>query len=438
MRTRLFLAFSLAFTFIGVQPSQAEEKPQRHYLMSCSSTPDVECIEYITATSPTGKTLKVTAPSRIFQTRDDLNPVDTAEEWSFPGFTFEGSAANRVVPRFVFRPLGAEQCAFGICIEGIEELQIGISASWLNVTPEEEVTMQMDLSRRGSQLLCGDKNQPRTCRRSFNFNQEMRFEVSLRMPVDFEPAAILGSVKDLVFVNGTTVEKFNGVNYRKINLKFSSQLLQKALFSNFVPNPMKTSDYADYEGDAINFWLLGKRSSQVSSLGQCASTPFITVLSNSVYQSLPRWNQTTQSIEVDLQAPHFGVNGTIHKGYFEATISKEMGKCLWRIDLGTKSEAKMSITYSTESGQEIQTVSGKFDGENYILFAANFHYSSPKISFKLQNIQPVEVKPVEVKPVEVKPVEVKPKIKSVVCTKGKLKKTVKGVAPKCPTGYKKS
>ena len=364
MRTRLLLVFSLIFTLMGGQPSQAEEKPQRHYLMSCSSKSGVECIEYITATSPTGKTLKVTAPSRIFQTAGDLNPVDTREEWSFPGFTFEGSAANRVVPRFVFRPLGAEQCAFGICIEGIEELQIGIEASWLNVTPQEEVTMQMDLSRRGSQFLCGDKDQPRTCRRSFNFNQEMRFEVSLRMPIDFEPAAILGSVKDLIFVNGTTVENFNGVNYRKINLKFSSQLLQKALFSNFVPNPMKTSDYADYEGDAINFWLLGKRSSQVTSLGQCASTPFITVLSNSVYQSLPRWNQTSQSVEVDLQAPHFGVNGTIHKGYFEATISKGMGKCLWGIDLGTKSEAKMSITYSSESGQEIQTVTGKFDGEN--------------------------------------------------------------------------
>ena len=438
MFTRLVVALSVIAFSTSVSPVHAAEVPVRHYLLSCKTTPNIDCIEHITAVSESGKRVKVDEPSRIFQATGDLNPVDTREEWSFPGFTFEGSALNRLVPRFVFRPLGSQQCSFGICIEGIEELQIGIEASWINVTPQEEITMQMDLSRRGSQLLCGDKSKPQTCRRSFNFNQNITFEISLRMPTSFEPAAILGSVKDLAYFRANEIQTVGGVQYRSVNLRFSTQRLQKVLFSNFVPNPMATSDYADYEGDASNFWLLGTRSSQVSSLGRCATTPFITVLSNSVYQSLPRWNSSTESLEVDLQAPHFGVDGSVQKGYFEAAISGAMGRCLWNINLGSKSVAKMSILYESDGKQEIQTVTGRFDGENYILFAANFHYSSPKISFKLQNVQPVEVKPVEVKPVEVKPVEVKPKIKSVVCTKGKLKKTVKGIAPKCPTGYKKS
>lgn len=422
MRIRLILVLSLLLTLNSTVPSQAEVKPQRHYLMSCVTTPDVDCIEYITAISSSGVRVKATSPSRVFQTGGDLNPIDTREEWSFPGFTFEGSAGNRVVPRFVFRPLGSEQCSFGICIEGIEELQIGIEASWLGVTPQEEVSMQMDLTRRGSQFLCGDQNQPRTCRRSFNFNQAVRFEISLRMPVDFEPAAILGSVKDLVFSKGPTLETVNGVDYRRIVLKFATQKLQKVLFSNFVPNPMETSDYADYEGDSLNFWLLGKRSSQVTSLGICSNTPFITVLSNSVYQSLPRWNSTTQSIEVDLQAPHFSVDGTLNKGYFEATISKAMGMCLWGINLGTKSVAKMSITYPGEAGIEVQTLSGRFDGENYVLFASNFHYSAPKISLKMQDAVVSTKAPVQ---------------KSLICMKGKVKKVVKGINPKCPSGFKK-
>jgi hypothetical protein len=279
-------------------------------------------------------------------------------------------------------------------------------------------------------MLCGELNAPRTCRRSFNFNQDLDFEVILRMPVEFQAAAILGSVKNLEFQQNSDIKTINGNSYRNIELKFSSQTLQKVLFSNFVPHPMDTSDYADYESDAINFWVLGKRSSQVGSLGRCSSTPFITVLSNSVYQSLPRWNSITSSIEVDLQAPHYSVGGDLQKGYFEATVSKAMGKCLWGIDLSKKSEAKMSISYSGSSGPEVQTVTGRFDGENYILFSANFHYSSPTVSLILQDSSPV-VAPTQT------PVPLLKNI-AITCYKGKLKKVVKGSNPVCPVGYKKN
>jgi hypothetical protein len=170
---------------------------------------------------------------------------------------------------------------------------------------------------------------------------------------------------------------------------------------------------------------VGSKSIQVTGLGRCAEVPFITVLSNSTYQDLPIWNPETQAIDVTLTAAHYRADGNPHVGYFEASISKAMGKCLWGIDLSTKSVAKMSITYSGASGPEIQTLSGRFDGENYILFSANFHYSSPKISLKMQDpvISASTTPPAE--------------SKTLKCFKGKSVKVVKGSNPKCPAGFKK-
>ena len=423
MSRRLLLILAFLVSLLSPPPAVAAEVPVRHYLMSCQSTPNIECIKSITAIGPSGLRVIATKPERTVDVIGGLSPIDTREEWAFKGFTFEGTAGNRAVPGFVYRPKGSEDCNEVRCITGLEELQMGMQASWLNATTEEWRKLQVDLSRRGKQELCGTIAAPTVCNRNHNFNTPISFEAVVRMPTVFEPSAIVGSVKNLVFKKSVVKEVINGIEYQDLTVKFDPQVLQRPLFSALIPDPLGTSQYADFESDASNFWILGSKGLEVAGLGACSTVPFITVLSNSIYQDLPKWNAATQSIDVGLTAPHFNVDGTVQKGYFEATVSKAMGKCLWGIDLGTKSEAKMSITYSTESGQEIQTVTGKFDGENYILFAANFHYSSPRISFKLQNIQPVEVKP---------------KIKSVVCTKGKLKKTVKGIAPKCPTGYKKS
>jgi hypothetical protein len=102
----------------------------------------------------------------------------------------------------------------------------------------------------------------------------------------------------------------------------------------------------------------------------------------------------------------------------------------------------MSISYpSGGGGTEVQTVTGKFDGKNYILFSANFHYSSPTVAFKLtqDSKQVQEVAPVEeTKPVkESKPVAaVVPIKKTISCFKGKTTKKVTAEKPKCPKGFK--
>ena len=420
-----FVLVSMFFGHLAPVPSiSAAEIPVQHFLMSCKTTPDIECIKSITAIGSSGLRATSTKPERTVDVIGGLKPIDTREEWAFDGFIFEGTAGNRAVPGFVYRPKGSEDCSPARCYIGLEELQMGIQASWLSATSEEWKKLQVDLSRRGTQELCGTQSAPTTCVRNHNFNSPVSFEVVVRMPVIFEPSALLGSVKNLKFTKSKVRENINGIEYQDLIVKFDPQVLQRPLFSNLIPDPMGTSQYADFESDAANFWIVGSRSNQVGGLGRCSAVPFITVLSNSIYQDLPVWNAVNQSVEVGLTAPHFTVSGELHKGYFEATISKEMGQCLWGIDLSKQAVAQMSISYPSETGVEVLTISGKFDGKNYNLFSANFHYSSPTIAFKLVQ----ESKPVAVAAVPIK--------KTISCVKGKTTKKVTAEKPKCPKGFK--
>lgn len=407
------------------------------YLLSCYSTPNDPCIEQIVAITSKNERIVADRPVRSVEVRSDVNPTDIREEYSFPGITFEGSAGNRAVPGVIFSPFGGKNCRLKVCYQGLEELQVGMQASWMNQTKAEEDNYLVDTTRRGSQLLCGPAATPERCRRNLNFNTDVGFEFTIRVPEDFVASAVLGSVKNLNFEQGLSRVTAAGKRMTALKVSFRTQVLQRPLFSELIPNPMVTSEYADFEGDASNLWIIGKRNVLINPLGKCSTVPFITVLSNSTFQGMPVWNPNTSSIEVGLTAPHFAVNGQLHRGYFEATISKEMGLCLWEIDLSKQAVATMSISYpNSGGGTEVQTVSGKFDGKNYVLFSANFHYSSPTVALKLmQDSKPVqEVAPIqESKPVAVAAVPIK---KTISCTKGKTVKKVSAKNPKCPKGFK--
>jgi hypothetical protein len=414
---RVAIALS-ALVFSPLSPLPAVAAPTIFTMLSCESVSDKACIESITATGKGGLIASVSKPSTT-QILGSGKSAETYQEWVLPGFSFEGSSGNRVIPRIVYRPFGSETCNFEVCFVGLEEIQVGIEPSWLIRTEADYKNQLMDLSRRGSQTLCGEISKPELCYRAFNFDTDITFKIAMRVPVDFVSSAILGSVKNVSFTELESQKQ----GYKTLSVTFSPQKLQRPLFSPQVPTPMKTSEYADFEADQSNFWIVGQRSIQSAKLGKCSNIPFITVLSNSIYQDLPVWNSANQSVEVGLTAPHFTVSGQLHKGYFEATISKEMGQCLWGIDLSKQAVAQMSISYPAETGVEVLTISGRFDGKNYNLFSANFHYSSPTIAFKLVQ----ESKPVAA---------ALPIKKKISCIKGKVTKKVTAEKPKCPKVFK--
>jgi len=409
----------ISMTLGALNPIPAVAAPQIYSLLSCETTTERACIESISATAKSGLTATAFKPAST-QILGSGKNAETYQEWALPGFVFEGSSKNRVIPRIVYRPFGSETCNFEVCFVGLEEIQVGIEPSWLIRNEVDYKNQLIDLTRRGSQELCGEIDKPALCYRAFNFNTDVTFRINMRVPSDFISSAILGSVKDLTFSEALS----GNLSFKSLSVVFSPQKLQRPLFSALVPAPMKTSEYADFEADQSNFWIVGQRSIQSAKLDRCSNVPFITVLSNSIYQELPVWNPVDQTVEVGLTAPHFTVSGELHKGYFEATISKEMGQCLWGVDLSKQSVAKMSISYPTDAGVEVLTVSGKFDGKNYSLFSANFHYSSPTVAFKLVE----EPKPVVSTVAPIK--------KTILCTKGKTTKRVTAEKPKCPKGYK--
>lgn len=411
--------------FAPLTKASAEDSELKaRYLLSCYSTPNEACIDQIVAITSKGERIIADRPIRSIEVISDINPTDLREEYSFPGLTFEGSAGDRAVPGVIYSPFGGKNCRLKVCYQGIEELQVGMQASWMNQTKAEEDNYLVDTSRRGSQYLCGPSAKPERCRRNLNFNTDVSFELTIRVPEEFVASAILGSVKNLSFEQGLSPIDIAGKRLTTLKVSFKTQTIQRPLFSELIPNPMVTSEYADFEGDASNLWIIGKRNVLITPLGKCSTVPFITVLSNSTFQQMPVWNTNTSSIEVDLTAPHYAVNGQLHRGYFEATISKEMGQCLWGIDLSKQSVAQMSISYPSETGVEVLTISGKFDGKNYHLFSANFHYSNPTISLKLVQ----ESKPVAATTV--------PNKKTIFCIKGKVVKRINAENPKCPKGYK--
>lgn len=108
--------------------------------------------------------------------------------------------------------------------------------------------------------------------------------------------------------------------------------------------------------------------------------------------------------------------------------------------------ASVSITYGTGSEPKISTVDLKVTRDWVYLNASNFTYSSPTLKVKLvmppaptpvATTAPVTPAPVVAPAVTPAPVVAKPALKSITCVKGKTKKVVKALSPKCPTGYKK-
>ena len=442
MRTKAFfvvLSQILAISLFSplTDASAADEEPKARYLLSCYSTPNEACIEQIVAITSENQRIVADRPVRSVEVLSDINPTDIREEYAFPGLTFEGSAGNRAVPGVIYSPFGGKNCRLKVCYQGIEELQVGMQASWMNQSKAEEDSYLVDTSRRGSQFLCGPAAKPERCRRNLNFDTEVGFELTIRVPEDFVASAVLGSVKNLNFEQGLNPISIGDKKLTTIKVSFKTQVLQRPLFSEILTDPMRTSEYADFVADASNLWIIGRRNNLIAPLGTCSTIPFITVLSNSTFQQMPVWNPITESIEVGLTAPHLTVSGDLHKGYFEATISKEMGLCLWKIDLSKQAVATMSISYPGDGGgTEVQTVSGRFDGKNYILFSANFHYSSPTVAFKLTQNSTVaqELNPTE--PANPIAPKVAPLKKTIACIKGKTTKKVTALKPKCPKGFK--
>jgi hypothetical protein len=145
----------------------------------------------------------------------------------------------------------------------------------------------------------------------------------------------------------------------------------------------------------------------------------------------PAFNETTQSLDYKVAAPHFTSKGEVFRGYYNLKITAETARCIYNFK---PIPMQATISVVSDAGEKVVgTTIVKSDDEWVELTAANFEFSSPTLRVKFsENIS----KPEPVVSPSASPVAIVKKT-TITCVKGKLSKKVSGVNPKCPPGYKK-
>jgi hypothetical protein len=145
----------------------------------------------------------------------------------------------------------------------------------------------------------------------------------------------------------------------------------------------------------------------------------------------PAFNETTQSLDYKVAAPHFTSKGDVFRGYYNLKITAETARCIYNFK---PIPIQATISVVSDAGEKVVgTTIVKSDDEWVELTAANFEFSSPTLRVRFS--ESVNRPETAVTPAAT-PVA-KSKKTTVTCVKVKLSKKVSGVNPKCPTGYKK-
>lgn len=149
----------------------------------------------------------------------------------------------------------------------------------------------------------------------------------------------------------------------------------------------------------------------------------------------PEFNETTQSLDYKVAAPHFTSKGDVFRGYYNLKITAETARCIYNFK---PIPMQATISVVSDAGEKIVgTTIVRSDDKWVELTAANFEFSSPTLRVKFsENISKVEV-PASVSPAPIPTPKQVAKKSTIACVKGKLTKKISGANPKCPAGYKK-
>ena len=142
----------------------------------------------------------------------------------------------------------------------------------------------------------------------------------------------------------------------------------------------------------------------------------VTTNATSYVSGPPTFNQTTQTIDYKVLAPHFLADGSTFKGTYDLTLNSELARCLYGF---TKAPISATVSVvSIDGSNQIATIVTSEKNGLIHLGAYGFTFSSPTLRVKLFQKDLANKT-------------------TITCVKGKTSKKITAVAPKCPTGYKK-
>ena len=342
-------------------------------------------------------------------------------EWTFPKGK-NADPANNVVLVAELQPYKARWCwAIDVCDDRREEFLLAI-----------EPTVNQNL---------------------FKDNENFSYTITIRAPKAFEFGEVSGSAKRVIVKYGKDLQPVGGVATREIIATLSPMATARG------GTPTQMAEKAEFISYGANIWIYGQNNGIVDALGACGKIGGVQVVSNAMHSLDPTWDEIEQAIVVRLSTPHLLPDGSINVGYLEIRMPRAAALCMWKVDLDGNIKASIAITYVDGSAPTVATVSGQRIGDDYLIVSTGFHYSSPTLRVKLSQdnaVKPADnaVKPVDnaVKPADnaastqseskneskvAAPVIAPKKIKVINCVKGKLKRKISGVNPKCPAGFVK-
>ncbi len=437
MRKFILLLFIGTFSLLNLTPSYSAEslKP----VLDCATSDSSFCIQSISLVFPDGTRVlgklngKVSPETRTYAPESNL--IANWQHYSFQGITFDGGDVTDMYPRIFYFPTGNRNCFANPCVTGADYLETTLTPG----NRSDNALNPQKLMPPTSEACVGKAYYPGTPVPTM-FNTDASFEITLKLPRKVMQTLGSGGL-------GRGISNVE-MNFEEVDSDSSlvKLLLHPSTYSGYGCNGPVFAPQGDFEGDQITYWIWGLDDIRMQSFGHCESIKSVSVVSNAFWDSFPSWNPITRSIDVNLSGPHLKSDGSLNNVNFQAKITPALAKCLWGIDLTSQNKAQISLTYS-ESGQEnTQLYAGEMRGDQYVLNVSGIHLSAPTLSFKFSeptilsnstSVASPSTSPIQSESTMVKSPTQKtpPKLKSLICSKGKLVKVVKAVRPHCPAGY---
>jgi hypothetical protein len=357
-------------------------------------------------------------------------------QWFAPGIKHENKTELMTLHVFHF-PLGAKYCWSAVdCSINVDETVINLFASGWGV-PAPTV----DFVNRENDLLCGTVDRPEKCIRMWDLNEDYQYEISLRPLSTFDFSHANGEARSGRVRVGLSAQGDHTITFTVEPVPFSYNIV--TLLKPSDPS----QDRADVSNSRIGIYAHTTASGQSEWLKRCDFGREMSLWYSGQLQSMPMWLANESTLTLQVASTHYKADNSKNLGVFNIEMPIETAKCIWGVDLSKAVSASVAVTYPELGISELVTTTSSVDGRFFKVSASGFHYSAPII--KLKVTQNAEVKsvtteqatpspvPTATKQALAKPNKVIATKKAITCFKGKESKKVTGLAPKCPTGYKK-
>ena len=434
---RALFAATLLVIGVASPAASADQSTPLHLFGVCQTTSSTDCIESITATMPNGEKI---AAVHVMDAYSDLTPV-----WQLPGAKFQ-DGGDKFIGRLALLKDGEALCWY-------QTNNCSYHAGYVDLwfyPYDVRNTKAIHFSHDATDLQCGTVSNPVTCTDWVNFGLNIRWDTIFRIK-NFRAGMLSGSSRGAQIMDlSPTLPVAESHRFEVIGTNF---MRDGNVISEVRNSEPSNRMYADGQVDNFSNWIWDSNNDAVlyrfppRCMPNILSGPIVHFMFNSYGIGNPEWDQSTKTLSVNVGSPHFSANGSPALGYYEMYFPNAVAKCLWGLSDNGVVKANVMITDS-DGTPNIATISQNQDQDGLTVIASNFHFSSPTIKVKLSqessNAIPIPspsptpsatVTPL-ITPSAEQAIPIVKKL-TITCIKGKVLKSVTGVKPVCPAGYKK-